>query len=324
VKYKVRHNLLVQLIGVDIRQLRAFAAVAAELNFVRAAKRLRLSQPALSQTIRQLELALGLQLFDRDTRHVSLTGAGTLILEDVHQVLERYQALIDRSRDLTRGRCGTLKVGYLIGAGVDIVPVIIRTFAEQFPDVHMILREYDFSTPEAGINGEVDVAILRPPIDCRDVELITLVEEPCVACLPQGHRLAAASSVSVFDLLDEPIVAAPGRGVWRDYWLACTYRNGRLPNVVFEAPTFESELQAVAAGRGISITAMAASRFYSRPGLAFPPINDMPPCHVSVAVPRDAPRLAHEFALLATTTAKHLSCARLVSPLDAHSTCGPK
>jgi DNA-binding transcriptional LysR family regulator len=295
-----------QLITADLRQLRAFAAVAAELNFVRAAERLRLSQPALSQTIRQLESTLGLQLFERDTRHVRLTAAGALILEDVLEILDRCGALIDRSRDIAKGRRGTLKVGYLIGAGVDIVPSIIRAFGEQFPDVNMVLKEYDFSAPEAGIRTGMDVSILRPPIEEDGIELMTLLEEACVARLPEGHRLAQAPSVSVHELLDEPIVAAPGRGVWRDYWLACAFRNGRAPNVVHEAATFESEFQAVASGRGISITPIAASRFYARPGLAFPKIEDMPPCRVSVPLPHRASPLAREFAQVATALAQRL------------------
>lgn len=295
-----------QLINVDLRQLRAFAAVAADLNFGRAAERLRLSQPALSQTIKQLEAALGFQLFDRDTRQVRLSAAGGLILQEVVDILALYEALLHRSRDIARGRRGTLKAGYLIGAAVDLVPSVIRVFGEQFPDVTLILKEYDFSMPEAGIDGEMDVAILRPPIESGDVELITLVEEQCVACVPETHRFARAESVSVYDLLDEPIVAAPGRGVWRDYWLACSFRGGRAPNVVYEASTFEAELQAVATGRGISITASAASRFYSRPGLAFPRIRDMPACSVSVALPRRATSLAREFAQVATAVAQRL------------------
>ena len=291
------------LINADLRQLRAFTAVAAELNFIRASERLGVSQPALSQTIRQLEATLGLQLFDRDTRHVRLTAAGALIIEDVRDILDRYRAFVDRSRDIAKGRRGTLKVGYLIGAGVDVVPSIIRAFREQFPDVGVHLREYDFSTPEAGILGDMDVSILRPPVETAGIEFMTLLEESCVACLPANHRLARAPRVSVYDLLDEPIVAAPGRGVWRDYWLACDFRNGRMPNVVHEAPTFESEFQAVASGRGISITPIAASRFYSRPGLAFPEIDDMPPCHVSVAIPVRASPLAREFAQVATALA---------------------
>ena len=189
-----------QLITADLRHLRAFAAVAAELNFVRAAERLHLSQPALSQSIRQLELTLGLQLFDRDTRHVRLTAAGALILEDVLDLLGRYQAFIDRTRDIAKGRRGTLKVGYLIGAGVDMVPAIIRAFAEQFPDVTMVLKEFDFSKPEAGIRDGMDVSILRPPIEEDGIEFMTLIEEACVACLPEGHRLGMACGATIGSL----------------------------------------------------------------------------------------------------------------------------
>lgn len=295
-----------QLITADLKQLRAFSAVAAELNFVRAAERLHLSQPALSQTIKQLELTLGLQLFHRNTRQVRLTAAGALILEDALEILDRYRSFIGRSRDIAKGRQGTLKVGYLIGAGVDIVPSIIRAFGEQFPDLTMVLKEYDFSMPEAGIRDDMDVSILRPPIEAADIEFMTLLEEACVACVPEGHRLAQTSSVSVYELLNEPIVAAPGKGVWRDYWLACAYRGGQAPNVVHEAPTFESEFQAVASGRGISITPIAANRFYSRPGLTFVKIRDMPPCRVSVALPHGASPLAREFALVATGLAQRL------------------
>lgn len=295
-----------QLINADIRQLRAFAAVATELNFGRAAERLRLSQPALSQTIKQLEATLELRLFDRDTRHVGLTAAGVLLLQDVIELLDRYEALISRSRDIAKGRRGTLKVGYLIGAAVDLVPSIIRAFGEQFPDVTLLLKEYDFSSPEAGIRGEVDVSILRPPIESTAVELTTLLEEPCVACVPESHLLGRASNVSVYDLLNEPIIAAPGQGIWRDYWLACSYRGGKAPNVVYEAFTFEAELQAVASGRGISITASAASRFYSRPGLAFPRIKDIPACHVSVALPLRPTPLARDFANVAIALAQRL------------------
>jgi len=287
----------------DLRHLRAFAAVAEELNFVRAAERLHVSQPALSQTIRQLEAILNVQLFDRDTRQVRLTDAGASLLEEARDILNRYQAFVDRSRALGRGLRETLRVGYLIGAAVDLVPSVIRAFRDQFPNVNLILKEYDFSMPEAGIFGEVDVSILRPPIEDGALQFVTLLEEPCVACLPAGHPLARAPTVSVFKLLDEPIVAAPGHGVWRDYWLACDFRDGRPPNVVHEAPTFEAELQAVAAGRGISITAAAAGRFYARPGLAFPTIADMPPCKVSVALPANPVPLALQFARIATSVA---------------------
>jgi DNA-binding transcriptional LysR family regulator len=293
-----------EVITADLRQLRAFAAVAAELNFLRAAERLHLSQPALSQTIKQLEMHLGLQLFYRDTRSVQLTAAGALILDDVLDFLNRYQIFLNRTRDIAKGRRGTLKVGYLIGAAVDLVPSIIRVFSAQFPDVNIVLSEYDFGAPEAGIRSGMDVSILRPPIDEDGLDLVKLLEESCVACVPETHRLAQKENVSVYDLLDEPIVAAPGNSVWRDFWLASKYRERGPPNVVYEASTFESEFQAVASGKGISITPIAASRFYARPGLAFPKIRDMPTCHVSIALPKRASPLAREFAQVATALAQ--------------------
>jgi DNA-binding transcriptional LysR family regulator len=292
------------LINIDLRHLRSFACVAAELNFVRAAERLHVSQPALSQTIRQLELRFGVRLFERTTHRVALTEEGARLLKGTEDILQRVETLMLSAQDLAAGRQGTLRVGYLIGAAVDLVPSILRSFSEQFPMVNLALREFDFSTPEAGLaDGSVDVAIVRPPIEDVGATFVPLLEEPCVACLPIGHRLAGAASVSVHDLLGEPIVAAPGRGIWRDYWTANIYRGGHPPDVVYEAATFEGELQAVATGRGISITAEAAKRFYSRPGVCFVPIEDMPPCPVAIALPKSPSMLARSFAATAVAVA---------------------
>ncbi len=153
----------------------------------------------------------------------------------------------------------------------------------------------------------MDVSVLRPPIESVGVELMTLVEEPCVACLPCGHRLAEAQSVSIYDLLNEPIVAAPGSGAWRSYWTGDLYRDSQSAHVVHEASTVESELQAVASKRGISITASSTARFYSRPGLAFPVIHDMPMCKVAVALPHNASVPARNFAALAQEVAREMA-----------------
>jgi len=301
-----------KLINADLRQLRAFAAVADELNFVRASERLNVSQPALSHTIRNLELELGFGLFDRDTRHVRLTDKGRLLLVDVKTVLDEFETLSNKARALAKNFVGTLKVGYLIGAAVDLMPAILRSFGELYPDVNIVLKEFDFSMPDAGIRSGMDVSILRPPIVADGIELAKLVEEPCVACVSTSHRLAGNTSVSIFELLEESFVAAPGAGIWRDYWLANHYRQGTSPKIVYEAPTFESEFQAVASGKGISITPMAASRFYARPGLAFPVIRDMPPCEVSIALPNKASALAREFTQMAVALAQDRSNQLLI------------
>ncbi|MGW7260824.1 LysR family substrate-binding domain-containing protein [Streptomyces sp. NPDC054834] len=167
--------------------------------------------------------------------------------------------------------------------------------------VSLEVEEYDFRSPEAGLDtGAVDAAILRPPVDLpygSDVRVLR--SEPRVACVSDLHPLAARTEVSVADLLDQPIVAAPGSGAWRDYWLLRDHRGGNAPPVVYEAATFEAELQAVASGRGISITPATAARFYARPGLAFPVITDVSWCDVAVVLPPNPLPAARRFARLA-------------------------
>lgn len=292
-----------QTSGVDIRQLKAFVVVAEELSFVRAATRLHVSQPALSQTIRQFEALLDVQLFERNTRNVALTRAGQALLIEAREIVNGVSRLVRTAREHARGVRGCLHVGFLIGAGVDLMPQILSVFAKRYPDIELVVREYDFGSPHAGIDEGMDVAVLRPPLGLADITLQTLVTEPCVACLAASHRLAGESRVSVHDLLDEPIIAAPGTGVWRSYWTADAYRDGRPARIVHEASTVETELQAVASERGISITALSTARFYARPGLAFPVISDMPMCEVAVALPSHPSAAACHFAELAVEVA---------------------
>jgi DNA-binding transcriptional LysR family regulator len=284
-----------------VRHLRAFVAVATELHFNRAAARLHMSQPTLSQTVRQLEEALGVRLLTRTTRSVALTPSGQLFLTEARAVLERFDDALGRMERVASGQVGRVRVGYLIGAGLDDMPAILRAFGEAYPEVSLEIEEYDFRSPEAGLDtGATDVAILRPPVDLPPGSTLhVLRSEPRVACVSDLHPLAARRELAVADLLDQPIVAAPGGGTWRDYWLLNDHRHGDAPPVVYEAATFEAELQAVASGRGISITPATAARFYARPGLAFPVIADASWCDVAVVLPPEPLPAARHFARLA-------------------------
>lgn len=289
--------------NVEIRHLRAFTVTARELHFARAAERLHLSQPALSQTIRQLEAALGFRVLRRTTRSVALTAEGEILLAEARAVLARYDEAMAQAQRLADGELGRLRVGYMIGAAVDHVPAILRAFAQTWPDVRVETREFDFGHPAAGLDdGSSDVAILRPPLEpelAERVELRTLLREARVVCLASQHPLAARERVAAAELLAEPIVAAPGSGVWRDDWLLVRQRGGEPPPVVHEAATFEAELQAVAAGRGISTMPASSARFYARPGVAWVPIGDVEECEVAVAIPHGAPPQATRFAEVA-------------------------
>jgi DNA-binding transcriptional LysR family regulator len=268
-----------------IRHMRAFVALAEELHFGRAADRLHLTSPALSQTLRQLEVMVGTTLVRRTTRRVELSPAGEAALPHARAALAAFDSAVAHMQRAARGEVGDLVVGYVIGAGLELLPAVERAFERSAPDVRFELREYDFTSPAAGLDvGEVDAAFIRPPLALEGLEYLPLMEEPRVACLPTGHRLADRSDVTVAELLGEPIVAAPSSDrVWRDYWILTAERGGEPPNVVHEAATFEGELQAVGAGRGISITGLTAARWYARPGVAFVRVSDLAPCQIGLA-----------------------------------------
>ena len=133
-----------QSMNVDLRQLRAFVAVARSLNFTRAADELHIAQPSLSYTIQQLEKTLGFSLLNRTTRTTELTREGATFLIEAAAVLARYESAMGRAVQIARGELGLLRVGYLIGAAVDHVPAISRAFNDAYPDVQLELIEYDF------------------------------------------------------------------------------------------------------------------------------------------------------------------------------------
>lgn len=278
-----------------------FLVLAEELHFGRAAARLHVSQPALSQAIAQLEKSLGVPLFTRSTRQVSLTPAGVDFRERLAPALAAIDAALDSAREWADGTRGVLRIGYLIGAGVERLPQLLRAFADAYPEIRIETVEYDFSDPTAGLaKEEVDIALVRPPIDRKGMRFLEIAREGWVACLPQDHRFANRATLVLGDILSEPIVAAPkSAGPWRDYWIATEYRDTE-PRVVAEAATFEAEFTAVARGKGISITTEAAARYYRRPGVEFVPIVDVPPGSVSLAWPRSkSPRAVANFVLLA-------------------------
>jgi DNA-binding transcriptional LysR family regulator len=295
----------VPLTNLGLRHLRYFVVLAEELHFARAAQRLHLTQSSLSKTLKELEQATGLHLLNRTTRRVALTAEGAEFRDDALRALKEFDRVIERAHETASGRRGTLRVGFTIGAAVDLVPHVLREYAATYPDVTVELTEFDFSEPEAGLDDDrSDVAIVRPPLETQGVQLATLATEPRVACLPDSHPLADRDEISIDDILSEPMLSPPRQGIWRDYWLACDYRHGEPPIVVAGVATFETELQAVATGRGISITAEAAARFYARPGVRFPRITDIPPCEVAVALPKLPTPAARAFANIAISTSE--------------------
>jgi len=279
------------------RQLRAFNVVAQQLNFSRAAAELHISQPALSLSIQQLEKALGVRLFERNTRVVTLTDAGQDFLAKLVPAMAALDEAVATARRWATGEVGVLRVGYLIGAGLEELPRLLRDFSARYPNVRVETAEFDFADPSAGLrSGTVDIAVIRPPIDLP-VQSMELVREGWVACVAADHPFAQREAVTLNEVLSEPIVAAPSSaGGWRDYWIAAEYRMAAPARIVAEAATFESEFNTVAQGKGLSITVETAARYYRRPGVAFVPICDAPPCTVALAwLPGEHPPAMWQF-----------------------------
>ena len=286
--------------NIQIRHIRAFIAVAREKNFARAAIQLHVSQPALSQTIIQLEHTMGFPLFERTTRSVLLTPAGEQALARALGLKESMDLFHDEVRAIQSALKGRLHVGFMIGTAVQFIPAIVREFEKLRPEASLQLEEFDFSDPSAGLrDGKVDCGIIRPPVGVGDIDVVEIAREKCVVCLPCEHRLRKRQTVTLDDILDEPIVAATGSGIWREYWLAGNYRQNRPANVSLEVSTVESELQAVASGKGISITSESTANYYSRPGVVFKTITDMADCVMAIGFRRTQNPLVADFILVA-------------------------
>jgi DNA-binding transcriptional LysR family regulator len=270
--------------NVTLRQLEAFLAVAEELHFGRAAERLSVSSPWMSHTVRDLERAVRVELLTRTTRSVRLTPAGQVFAGLASQVLTELSSAIKTVRSMSATPPRTLRLGYTIGAGLEIVPGLLRTYRQREPEAGIETEEFDFTDPSAGLRDNlVNAAVVRPPLGLPGLVSVELATERLVACLPDNHRLAGREWLSVADVLPEPIVAAPvSPGPWRDYWILTDYRSGPAP-VVAEASTLDAEMHLVSRGVGLSITSEAVGLWYRRPGVTFVPIVDLPPCAVTLA-----------------------------------------
>jgi DNA-binding transcriptional LysR family regulator len=257
---------------VDLRKLRYFVAVARLMNFSRAAQELHIAQPVLSRQIRALEADLGAQLFVRDSHRISLTDAGRQLFEDAIPLLTAAEAARRRVIRAAR-RPGRLIVGFRAGI---VVTEAIRSFTIDHPDVTVDAHRLDWDDQaQSLLNGTVDVAYVRLPIDERGLRVLPLYTEPRVAVLPADHRLAGKDSITSTDLLGEPVI-------WHEN---LTLFPGRAPQPAsgHRVTSVEDKLEQVAAGRGISVLPASAAAYYQRPDIRYVPVPELPPDQVCLA-----------------------------------------
>ncbi|PZF53111.1 LysR family transcriptional regulator [Curtobacterium sp. MCSS17_008] len=247
---------------VDLRQLRAFLAVADELHFGRAAERLRIAQPALSQQIRRTERDLGVDLFLRTSRSVALTAAGRVLQGRARSLLDQAQRDLDEVVRVGRGEAGRLDVGFVVSA-LPLGPIErVQAFRQRYPLVRVELTEGYSSTLLARImRGELDLAVLRDPDPHPAVRFLPFRSEPFVAAVPRGHRLAERASIDGSELVDDPFVFFPAAAgaVATERNLAPVIAEGRRPEVVQEATTWATVLHLVGAGLGVTVAPESAT-----------------------------------------------------------------
>ena len=255
----------------DSRQLRYFVAVAEELHFSRAAKRLNMAQPPLSQQIRQLERTLGVQLFVRSTRRVQLTPAGAVFLDGARRVLAEMERAAETTRRASRGEFDTLRIGFTDAAALSVLPAAVRHFGAAFPGVHLDLREGDgtASQLEALQRDLVDVALVRGPLEQSGLRLEVLLEDRFCVALHGAHPLAGLSRVPLRRLRGEPMVWFPRRlsPTYYDLLMGMCLRAGFTPEQRYEVVRHQTALSLVAAGVGISLVPSSVS------SLAFPEVT---------------------------------------------------
>jgi DNA-binding transcriptional LysR family regulator len=259
----------------ELRHLRYFVVVAEELHFRRAAERLHMSQPPLSQQIRALEEEIGVQLFTRNQRRVELTAAGAAFLVRAREILDSVEDAARQARRVQRGEVGRLAVGFVGSAMYTFVPELLQSFREQAPDITLRLQELGTTEQLRQLDdGRLDVGFIRAPRTHPDLRIETLLWEPVVAALPDLHPLAGELSLSLEDLHGVPLVllsraGAPGLRAALD---GAIDQLGGEDNIVQEAAEMQTVIGLVAAGVGISIVPESV-RALMRRGVSYRPLD---------------------------------------------------
>jgi DNA-binding transcriptional LysR family regulator len=271
--------------------MRYFVAVAEERHFTRAAARLGIQQPPLSQQIRQLEDELGTKLLRRLTRGVELTESGALLLEESRRVLNHVERIKADVQSLARGTTGRIRLGLASATYFQpLVSHIIRTFRERYPGVTLTPEQSVTPRLLKGLRGsEVDVAFVWPPLDdSTGLSLDVLIEEPLVAVLPSAHPLASGSTVGLSSLAKDTFILFPrmsGPG-FHDAVIANCQRAGFVPKLGQETPDVLSAALMVAVGFGVSIVPLSISQIRAD-GVAYLKIEGDPVAPIALAYRRE-------------------------------------
>jgi DNA-binding transcriptional LysR family regulator len=263
----------------ELRHLKYFIAVAEEMHFGRAAKRLHIAQPPLSQQIMNLEGELGAKLFDRSRRAIQLTDAGLYFLKEARQLLIHVEQAAETARRIFRGQAGRLSVGFVGSVVHTFLPEGLRLFRDRFPDVELGLQELNTAEQITSLHARrIDVGFLY--LDAQDSLLAsqTLTRAPLMAVLPKKHALAGRKALDIRDLAQQPFIAntRSSEPVVRDAFISLCHSAGFSPRIAQEAGHVQTVLGLVAAGLGVCLLPDFIKNI-RRPGVRYVPLSGSPP-----------------------------------------------
>lgn len=259
----------------ELRYLTAFIAVAEELHFGRAAQRLQMAQPPLSQQIQRLEKELGVQLFERSTRSVRLTSAGRSFLEPARTVLADLDLAQRAARAAGRGEYGRVTVGFAGASSHESLPLLTRALSASHPGIELVLEGQTYANVALArvAEGSLDLGFVRLPVTRPGVATRVIAEEELVCALPLGHPLAESESIPVTALAGQPFVSFPANAgsSLRDATFRTCETAGFTPRVLQEAPDSYTILALVAAGVGVTLT-LTSCQHIQQNGLVYRPL----------------------------------------------------
>jgi DNA-binding transcriptional LysR family regulator len=256
----------------ELRHLRYFITVAEELNFSRAAERLHMAQPPLSQQIRTLEVELGVQLFERGKRPLQLTHAGQAFLKEARLVLAQVEQAAHIAQQASRGEIGRLAIGFNSSVIQSVLPQVLHQFRSQFPKIELSLSELDSQIQIQQLHtSQIDCGFLHVQQQNEDgLDFFSVLKEPLVVALSSNHPLSACECISLKSLAQEPFILPPAHVGQRFYHqiINLCQDNGFTPTVIQEAKWLQTVLGLVVAEIGIALVP-ASTRTLQRAGVVY-------------------------------------------------------
>lgn len=286
--------------ALTFRQLRYFLVLAEDLHFGRAAKRLHISQPPLSASLRQLEEELGVKLLERSSKHVALTPAGEVFQREARRLLENLEASQNLVQRIASSASGVVRMGFTPAMIFRHLPAMLRQLEDAHPGIEVQLIERNSAEQLAALQArQLDLAFIHAMPLPDGIASLSIAEDPFLACLPPHHPLASRRSLTLRDLAGEPLIMF-SRNLAPHYYdriISQFHLAGLEPQIRHQVTHWLTIMALVAHGMGVSLVpkALTGARFRQE---VFLPIEDAPAHHQSLCIwPRDQPNPSRDLVI---------------------------